>query len=98
MDIKKIAKEKGYTMAKIAEELKINRVTLTQSLHNNPTLRTLQSVAKVLKCSVGDFFEDEKETNTDELTAFVKYKNIHYTADCIEELNKIVEEINLIAK
>lgn len=59
MDIKKIAKEKGYTMAKIADELGINRVTLAQSLSGNPTLHKLQDVAGVLKCSVGDFFRDE---------------------------------------
>lgn len=59
MDIKKIAKEKGYTMAKIADELGINRVTLAQSLNGNPTLHKLQDIASVLDCSVGDFFRDE---------------------------------------
>lgn len=59
MDIKKIAKEKGYTMAKIADELGINRVTLAQSLSGNPTLHKLQDVSGVLQCSVGDFFRDE---------------------------------------
>lgn len=59
MDIKKIVKEKGYTMAKVADELGINRVTLAQSLSGNPTLHKLQDVADVLGCSVGDFFRDE---------------------------------------
>ena len=59
MDIKKIAKKKGYTMARIAEELGINRVTLAQSLNGNPTLHRLQEIANVLGCSVGDFFRDE---------------------------------------
>ena len=59
MEIKKIAKEKGYTMARIADELGINRVTLAQSLNGNPTLHRLQEIANVLGCSVGDFFRDE---------------------------------------
>ncbi len=83
-------------MVRIAEELGVNRVTLAQSLHNNPTLKTLQGVAGVLKCSVGDFFADEQERK-DEITAFIKYRGIHYTADSIEELNKIVAEITLMA-
>ena len=59
MDIKNIAKEKGYTMTRIADELGINRVTLAQSLNGNPTLHRLQEIANVLGCSVGDFFRDE---------------------------------------
>ena len=55
MDIKNIAKEKGYTMTRIADELGINRVTLAQSLNGNPTLHRLQEIANVLGCSVGDF-------------------------------------------
>ena len=46
-------------MARIAEELGINRVTLAQSLNGNPTLHRLQEIANVLGCSVGDFFRDE---------------------------------------
>lgn len=59
MDIKNIAKEKGYTMMRIADELGINRVTLAQSLNGNPTLHRLQEIANVLGCSIGDFFRDE---------------------------------------
>ena len=59
MDIKNIAKEKGYTMTQIADELGINRVTLAQSLNGNPTLHRLQEIANLLGCSVGDFFRDE---------------------------------------
>ena len=65
MDIKKIAKEKGYTMSRIADELGINRVTLAQSLNGNPTLHRLQEIANVLGCSVGDFFRDETVESTD---------------------------------
>lgn len=68
MDIKKIAKEKGYTMARIADVLGINRVTLAQSLNGNPTLHRLQEIANVLGCSVGDFFSDEMEDKSDNLS------------------------------
>ena len=68
MDIKKIVKEKGYTMAKVADELGINRVTLAQSLSGNPTLHKLQDVADVLGCSVGDFFRDEMADNFPSVT------------------------------
>lgn len=65
MDIKNIAKEKGYTMTRIADELGINRVTLAQSLNGNPTLHRLKEIANVLGCSVGDFFRDETVESTD---------------------------------
>lgn len=81
MDIKNIAKEKGYTMTRIADELGINRVTLAQSLNGNPTLHRLQEIANVLGCSVGDFFRDETvgspgDSNTLSLTCPHCHKSI----------------------
>lgn len=60
MNIKQTIKEKGYTLERVAEEMGINRVTLSQSLAGNPTIRTLQRIADILGCSVADFFKDEE--------------------------------------
>jgi hypothetical protein len=32
---------------------------LSQSINKNPTVETLQKIANVIGCSVGDFFADE---------------------------------------
>lgn len=59
MNVKKVIKEKGFTIEKVAEILGVNRVTLTRSLDNNPTVGTLRRVADAIGCKVGDFFLDE---------------------------------------
>lgn len=59
MNVKKVIKEKGFTIEKVAELLEVNRVGLTRSLDNNPTVGTLRRVAEAIGCKVGDFFLDE---------------------------------------
>ena len=61
MDIKSIIKQNGLTMEGVAERMGINRVTLSQMLSGNPTMSTLQRIADVLECKVGEFFLDELE-------------------------------------
>lgn len=59
MDVKTIIKEKGFTIEQVAKEMGITRFTFTQNLSRNPTMKTLQRIADVLGCKVGDFFKDE---------------------------------------
>ena len=62
MDVKAIIKEKGWTIERVATEMGITRVTLSQNLSRNPTVNTLQRIADVIGCNVGDFFRDEVNT------------------------------------
>lgn len=67
MDIKSVIKEHGYTLEKVAREWKnkdgepnpITKGALSKSINNNPTISTLQGIAEVIGCKVGDFFRDE---------------------------------------
>ena len=65
MDIKSVIKAHGYTIERIANEWEskngksITRGALSQSINNNPTIDTLQKIANVIRCKVGDFFADE---------------------------------------
>lgn len=61
MDVKGVIRKYGFTMDKVAHELGITRVTLSQNLSRNPTVNTLQKIADVVGCRVGDFFYDERE-------------------------------------
>ena len=61
MDIKKVIKEKGFTLEQTATKMGISRITLMQSLSGNPTVNTLQRVADAIGCRVVDFFADEIE-------------------------------------
>ena len=56
MDVKTIIKEKGYTIEQVAKKMGVTRVTLSQNLSRNPTIKTLQKIADVIGCKVGDFF------------------------------------------
>lgn len=67
MEVKKIIKQRGYTLEKIAEEWRdkdgvprpVTKGALSKSINNNPTLQTLQTIANIIGCKVGDFFRDE---------------------------------------
>ena len=61
MDVKGVIKEKGWTIERVAAEMGISRVTLSQNLSRNPTVNTLQRIATVIDCKVGEFFRDEIE-------------------------------------
>lgn len=65
MDVKAVIKEKGWTQERVAEKMGISRITLNQNLARNPTINTLQRIANVIGCNVGEFFLDElSATNT----------------------------------
>ena len=55
-------------MEQVAEKLEITRVTLAQNLCRNPTVNTLQKIADVIGCKVGDFFVDEQEEDKNTIT------------------------------
>lgn len=65
MDIKTVIKAHGYTIERVALEWElkngktITKGALSQSINNNPTIETLQKIANVIGCKVGDFFADE---------------------------------------
>ena len=99
MDIKSIIKEKGYTIQDVAKKMGVNRVTLTLTLQGNPTYKKLKEIADAIDCNIVDFFRDETNNSStckgedSELTALIQYKENFYKADTIEELKKIVAEI-----
>lgn len=63
LKIKEISKQKKIPMNKIAEELGINPITLSQSLNGNPTLSRLTEVANVLGVDVVELFDSPKPVN-----------------------------------
>ena len=57
--VKEIVKQKGLTLAKVAEMLDVHPVNLSTALNGNPTLSTLSRIAEVLEVEVADLFERE---------------------------------------
>ena len=60
MDIRKVIKERGYTIEAVASKMGISRVTLSQNMSGNPTVSTLERIARAIDCDVADFFADGK--------------------------------------
>ena len=60
VDIKKKIKEQGWTLEKVGKELGITKSSMTQVVNGNPTLKTLESVAKVLGIPVSELLRDDE--------------------------------------
>ena len=97
MRIKEVLRERGNTEDEIAKRLGNNRVCVSRLLNEKNDMRvsTAEKFAEAIGCSVGELFEAEKDV---EFAAFVRFKGIHYTADTLEEFEKVVEEIRSITK
>lgn len=63
LKIKEISKQKGIPMSRIAEELGISPITLSQSLNGNPTLSRLTEVANILGVDIVELFDAPPSTN-----------------------------------
>ena len=63
LKIKEISKQKGIPMSKIAKELGISPITLSQSLNGNPTLSRLTEVANILGVDVVELFDAPQSGN-----------------------------------
>lgn len=96
MDIKGVIKEKGFTLDRVASELKergimprASKSSLSQSINGNPNLSTLQAIAEVIGCKVVDFFKDEYN----HFSAIVKYNGELKEVTSIEELKSSLRRL-----
>jgi transcriptional regulator with XRE-family HTH domain len=96
MDIKGVIKERGFTLDRVASELKergimprASKSSLSQSINGNPNLSTLQAIAEVIGCKMVDFFQDEQAP----FSAIIKYNGELKEVTSVGELEKIVSEL-----
>ena len=59
--VKEICKEKGVKIKDLCAELGITDVALRKSLSTNPTIGTLEKIAKVLNVDVLELFAPDRE-------------------------------------
>lgn len=96
---------KGFTNVSLGEKMGVSKQAVGQMLKaESLTTASLEKIAIALDVPMWQLFASpeevasvSRETNTD-FVAFVRYKGIHYTADTLEEFEKVVEEIKSIAK
>lgn len=91
--IELLIKEKGFNMTSFAEKMNTTRQNLYAIL-KSPSYPTLEKVAEALDVPMWQLFASPEEvTGDNELTALIQHKKDFYKAVTIEELKKIVTEI-----
>lgn len=90
--IKEVIKEQGFTVQSVADKIGKSK----QSLHGiiekgNPTINTLSDIANAINVPINKLYEEI--TREGALTALIQHKGDFYKANTIEELKKIVAEI-----
>lgn len=87
--VKQIVKEKGLTLAKVAEMLEIHPVNLSTTLNGNPTIATLEKIANVLGVDVTDLIETE---NKPIVSGFVKVDGEVIEITSVADLEKALKK------
>lgn len=62
MRIKELLKERGMTVTALAERVGVSQDRMSRIIRGNPTLETLQKVAKALEVTVSELL-DEQDSN-----------------------------------
>lgn len=88
-EVKRIAKEKGKSMSRVARDLFMNLSQLSASLKGNPTLSTLQKVATSLNVEVADLFPRK-------VSGFLEYNGKIVKVRNIEDLEKVLNELKTL--
>lgn len=94
--IKEIMVEKGMSSVSLADIIGVSKVTVSNLINNKtmPSVETLEKIATALNVPMWQLFASPKEvTGDNELTALIQHKKDFYKAVTIEELKKIVTEI-----
>ena len=101
--IKDILYERNISLKEFAAELGISYTALYLQI-NKPSYPTLEKWASVLGVPMWQLFASPEEVcastqNKDtDFAAFIRCDDVHYTADTLEEFEKVVEEIRSITK
>lgn len=96
MNIKKVIKEHGWTLERLAAEMRgkdgkkgISQPSVSSIVNGNPTFDKLQEIADIIGVSVSELVRDSDTA----LTALISYRGDFYKANTIEELESITKNI-----
>lgn len=87
--IKEICKEKGILQKELADKIGVTDIALRASLKGNPTVGTLEKVAKALDVTITELFA----APNNELYGLVQYKGLTYKIDSREALEKLLNTV-----
>lgn len=96
MNIQKVIKNKGFTIAQVAAKMKnqrggigISQGALSTALNGNPTIDKLKEIADIIGVSLPELVADKGNS----IVALVKHGDNFYSASSLEELKEIVNTI-----
>ena len=87
--VKEIVKQKGLTLAKVAEMLDVHPVNLSTTLNGNPTIATLEKIANVLEVDFVELFERE---NNHTINGFIKIDGDVLEISSVEDIEKALKQ------
>lgn len=93
--VKEIVKQRGLTLAKVAEMLDVHPVNLSTTLNGNPTIATLEKIANVLEVDFVELFEREDRPS---IGGFVKIGTEVVEVSSISDLEKVLEKAKGLLK
>ena len=96
MDIKKVIKERGWTLERLASEMTnkredkkgISQSSLSQLLNGSTPLDRLQEIARIIGVQLSELVKDENQIN-----GYIEVRGELKKVTSIEELEKIVNEL-----
>lgn len=86
MRIKEVIKERGLTIKELAARLHVSSSSLSEAINGNPTVKTLESIAKALQVDIRELFD----SNENGLYGLVQHDGITYKIDSLESLKRLV--------
>ena len=91
--IKELLKEKGVTINELSDKLGISRVTLSSQINGTANIISYEKIAKALNVPMWQLFASLEETKGEDLIALIQYKSDYYKATSVDELKKIIFQI-----
>lgn len=97
MDIKKVIKEHGWTLERLASEMTnkredkkgISQSSLSQLLNGSTPLDRLQEIARIIGVPLSELVKDENHIN-----GYIEVRGELKKVTSVEELKKLVAEID----
>lgn len=87
--VKDLCKQQGITLSDLADRMNMKRESLSRAINGNPTLESLEKIAKALEVDITELFT----VANDELYGIIIYKGEHYRIDSLNSLKAIIKTI-----
>lgn len=96
MNLKKVIKEHGWTLERLASEMKgkdgvkgVSQPSVSSIINGNPTFDKLQEIASIIGVPLSELVKDENQIN-----GYIEVRGELKKVTSVDELKKLVAEID----